>query len=114
MGLKITVKEINDIVVIELIGTLDTNTSPEAEDEILISLGKGAKKMVLDLENTRYVSSAGLRIFLATAKRIMANSGSVILCNPNVIVKEILDVSGFSTIINVKATLDDALEALAS
>lgn len=112
MGLKITLKEIKDIVVIEFIGTLDTNTSPEAEVEILKSLEKGAKKMVLDLENTRYVSSAGLRIFLATAKRIMANSGSVILCHPNKIVKEILDVSGFSTIMDVKATVEEAQEAL--
>ena len=112
MSLKITLKEINDVVVVALIGNLDTNTSPDAEVEINKSLEKGTKKMLINLEDTRYVSSAGLRIFLATAKKIMANSGRVILCHPNTIVKEILDVSGFSTIIDVKATVDEALKEI--
>ena len=110
MSLKITLKEINDVVIISLIGTLDTNTSPEAEVEINKSLDNGANKMAIDLENTRYVSSAGLRIFLATAKKMMAKSGMVILCHPNEIVKDILHVSGFNTIIVVKATVQEALK----
>lgn len=110
MSLKITLKEINDIIIIGLNGTLDTNTSPEAEVEINKSLDNGVSKMVINLEDTRYVSSAGLRIFLATAKKMMAKSGKVILCHPNDIVKDILHVSGFNTIIVVKATVEDALE----
>lgn len=112
MSLKITLKEINDIVIIGLNGTLDTNTSPEAEVEINKSLEKGATKMAIDLENTRYVSSAGLRIFLATAKKMMARSGKMILCHPNEIVKDILHVSGFNTIIDVKPTVEQALKEI--
>ena len=112
MSLEITLKEINDVVVVALKGDLDTNTSPVAEVEINKSLEKGTKKMLINLEDTRYVSSAGLRIFLATAKKIMANSGRVILCHPNAIVKEILDMSGFSTIIDVKATVEEALKEI--
>ena len=111
MSLEITLKEKNDVVIISLIGTLDTNTSPEAEVEINKSLDDGADKMAIDLENTRYVSSAGLRVFLATAKKMMAKSGNVILCQPNDIVEEILHVSGFNKIIEVKRTLNEALNA---
>ena len=114
MGLEIKKREIDEVVIIDCDGTLDTNTSPQAEAEINLSLEKGVTKMVIDLENTRYVSSAGLRIFLATAKRIMANSGTVILANPNEIVKDILKVSGFDTIIEVRPTVEAALEALNS
>ncbi len=110
MSLQITLKEINDVSIIGLDGTLDTNTSPEAEVEIIKSLEKGTKKMIINLENTRYVSSAGLRIFLGTAKKMMANSGRVILCHPNEIVKDILNVSGFNTIIDVRSTEEKALE----
>jgi anti-sigma B factor antagonist len=112
MSLKITLKEINDVVIIGLNGTLDTNTSPEAEVEIIKSLEQGTKKMLINLENTRYVSSAGLRIFLGTAKRMQTNSGRVILCHPNEIVKDILHVSGFNTIIDVKATQEEALKEI--
>jgi len=110
MSLEITLKETNDVVIISLIGTLDTNTSPEAEVEINKSLENGANKMAIDLENTRYVSSAGLRIFLATAKKMMAKSGNVILCRPNDIVKEILHVSGFNKIIDVRGSVEEALD----
>ncbi|MCA0930860.1 STAS domain-containing protein [Lutimonas saemankumensis] len=109
MSLEIKLKEIQDKIVIAFIGTLDTNTSPVAEDAILELLDKGTKKMLIDLEQTRYVSSAGLRVFLATAKRIMANSGTLTLCHPNEIVKDILTVSGFNTIIDVSPTVKDAL-----
>ena len=44
MSLKITLKEINEVVIIGLIGTLDTNTSPEAEVEINKSLENGVQK----------------------------------------------------------------------
>ena len=112
MSLKITLKEINDVVIIGLNGTLDTNTSPEAEIEIFKSLEQGAKKMILNLESTRYVSSAGLRVFLGTAKKMMAGSGKVILCHPNDIVKDILNVSGFNTIIDVRSTEEEALHEI--
>lgn len=114
MGLEIKIKEIDDVVVVDCNGTLDTNTSPEAEAQINESLEKGTKKMIIDLENTKYVSSAGLRVFLATAKRIMANSGGMILSRPNEIVKDILQVSGFNTIIEVKPSLEEALKAFKS
>lgn len=112
MALNITIKEESDKIIIGLVGNLDTNTSPEAEDEINKYLEKGVNKILIDLEHTRYVSSAGLRIFLATAKKTTANSGMVMLCHPNKIVKEILDVSGFSTIIVVKPTIEDALKEM--
>ena len=109
MGLEIRLKELNEIVVIELVGNLDTNTAPTAEKEINEYIEKGIKKIVINLKETGYVSSAGLRIFLATAKKMTATGGAVKLCCPNEVVQEILDISGFSTILDVKETEDQAL-----
>jgi anti-sigma B factor antagonist len=72
----------------------------------------GIQKMLIDLSETDYVSSAGLRIFLATAKKITANGGQVKLSNPNAVVREILDISGFSTILDVKDTKSEAISAI--
>lgn len=109
MALDIKVKEIEDIIILELVGNLDTNTSPLTEAKINECLNNGCKKMIIDLENTRFVSSAGLRVFLVTAKKITANSGALNLCSPNEVVKEILAISGFDTIIPVKNTVEEAL-----
>ena len=109
MGLEIKVKNENAVVIIQLVGNLDTNTAPDAEAEINKWLGEGSKKMVINLKETKYVSSAGLRIFLATAKKMTAAGGAVKFCCPNEIVKEILDISGFSTILDVRDSEEDAI-----
>jgi len=112
MSLEIIVNEVNEVVVIGLVGNLDTNTALDAETEINSWLEKDAKKMVVDLEEAKYVSSAGLRVFLATAKKMTAAGGAVIFCSPNEVVKEILDISGFSTILNIKETQEEALNEI--
>jgi anti-sigma B factor antagonist len=112
MALEVNVNEINDIVIVKLLGNLDTNTAPDAESEINKKLEEGVQKMVINLEQTNYVSSAGLRIFLATAKKITASGGVLKLCGANDVVQEILDISGFSTILDVKKTEEEALAAL--
>ena len=112
MGLEVKANEVNGVVVVKLLGNLDTNTAPDAESEINNWLEKGTQKMVINLEETKYVSSAGLRIFLATAKKMTAREGAVKLCCPNEVVQEILDISGFSTILDVKKTEEEALDAL--
>ena len=112
MALEVNVDEVNDVVVIKLVGNLDTNTAPDAETEINNWLGKDTKKMVVNLEEAKYVSSAGLRVFLATAKKMTAAGGTVMFCSPNEVVKEILDISGFSTILNLKGTQEEALNEI--
>jgi anti-sigma B factor antagonist len=112
MGLEVNTNKVNDVVVVKLLGNLDTNTAPDAEAEINNWLNEGTQKMIISLEQTNYVSSAGLRIFLATAKKITASRGVLKLCGANDVVQEILDISGFSTILDVKKSEDEALNAL--
>ena len=112
MGLEVNANKVNDVVIVKLLGNLDTNTAPDAEAEINKLLDEGAQKMIISLEQTNFVSSAGLRIFLATAKKITASGGVLKLCGANDVVQEILDISGFSTILDVKKTEEEALSAL--
>ena len=110
--MEIIVNEIDGITLVSINGKLDSTTAPVAENEINSILEKQVKKMVVSLKDTAYVSSAGLRVFLATAKKMTAAGGAVKFCSPNDIVKEILDVSGFTTILDVKSTEEEALGSL--
>jgi anti-sigma B factor antagonist len=109
MALEVITKEINDVIVVDLKGNLDTNTAPDAETRINDYLESGTKKIIINLGQTQYVSSAGLRVFLATAKKLTASGGAFKLCGANEVVQEILDISGFSTILIVKKTEEEAL-----
>ena len=101
---------IDDIIVFRFAGNLDTGTSPNAESAVNRELENQPKKMIFDLSKTEFVSSAGLRVFLATAKKLAANGGVLKLCAANKIVKDILEISGFDTFLEVKDSLDKALK----
>lgn len=95
---------------VRLEGNLDTNTSGEAHEYLNEAIDGGVRKMVVNLENVDFVSSAGLRILLATAKRLSGEGGSLRICGLNETVSEVFEISGFSTILNVFHSEGDALE----
>jgi anti-sigma B factor antagonist len=107
--MQINTIEKDGISIVDLEGRLDTNTSTEAEKALIALLDGGANKILLNFGGLDFVSSAGLRIVLATAKKLKASGGELRLCSLNEIVQEIFDISGFSTLLNVHKDLDAAL-----
>ncbi|MDC0325791.1 STAS domain-containing protein [bacterium] len=89
---------------------LDTNTAPDAETGLALQLEKGNSKIIIDFKNTDYISSAGLRVILKSAKMAKQNSGLVVLCNANSQIHEVLEISGFLTMLKHFDNLDDALQ----
>lgn len=74
-------------------GKIDSNNAPEFEKEIMAAL-----PTEIDASELAYISSAGLRVLLKLTKAV----GDVTLINVNSEVYEILDVTGFTSIVNVK------------
>ena len=108
--MEIKFRESDSVKIVELIGNLDTNTAPEAESFLTKLMDDGDKNILVTLENLEYISSAGLRVFLGTAKRIKSEGGKFELCQLNETVQEIFDMSGFSTILNVFKDESEALD----
>lgn len=110
--MDINVRESGEIRIVDFNGRLDTGTSPQAESAIAGLLDSGHAKIIINLAGTDYVSSSGLRVLLIAAKRVSAIKGKLKITQPNAVVKEILDISGFSTILDVKASEDEALSEM--
>ena len=85
---------------ITLNGRLDTITAPRLEAELKGCLG-GVEHLVLDFAELTYLSSAGLRVLLATQK-IMNKQGDMVVRNVNDIIAEIFDVTGFCDILTIE------------
>ncbi len=85
---------------IALEGRLDTSTAPQLESELRDALN-GIENLVFDLEKLVYVSSAGLRVFLATQKT-MARQGSMVIRNVQPDIMEIFEVTGFVDILTIE------------
>ena len=109
-SMDITTRTQNDVTVVALAGNLDSNTSPQAQQALDRILAGGGRKMVVDFTALDYISSAGLRVLLGTAKRLSGAGGALHLFGLNETVQEVFDISGFSTILAVFATEADALK----
>jgi len=109
--METTIKESNGIQIVAFTGNLDTNTAPAAENQINELLAAGADKVLINFEELNYISSAGLRVLLATAKKMMASNGSLKICSLNKTVQEVFDISGFSTILSLEPNEAEALAA---
>ena len=99
--MKISTELDEGVTIIAFEGSLDTNTAPDAESAIDEIVQGGATKLLVDFESLDYISSAGLRVLLATAKKLNPAGGSLRLCGLNENVNEVFEISGFSTILQI-------------
>ena len=95
-----------------LSGRLDQSTAGELEARCADEVDKQTTRLVFDVSELEYVSSAGLRVILATAKRLRGAGGGAAVCGATGVVAEVLAISGFASLLPVTEDPDAALAAL--
>ena len=92
---------INGKTVLYLEGRLDTSNSSKLEKAVNETL-ETTDDIELDLSKLEYTSSSGLRVFLLTQKKVSEKGGNLVVSNVNEYIMEIFDITGFSSILNIK------------
>ena len=82
-------------------GRIDTITSQELDKEITEELGK-FDSLIIDFTDLEYISSAGLRVLIATQKKLKADDIPLVIRNVNDSVGEIFRMSGFDKILKIE------------
>lgn len=88
-------------LLVKLVGRLDSVTAPELEESLKGEL-ENAKEVEFDFSDLEYISSAGLRILLATQRTMSKQEGEMSVCGCNDTILEIFEVTGFSDIFTIK------------
>lgn len=92
----------NEILTLYLQGELNSSNSEDVGEEIEeITSSKEFNKIVFDLENLHYISSAGLRTIL----RVKQQHDDVSLINASLEVYDVFQMTGFTSIMNVQKAL---------
>ncbi|NTV98778.1 MAG: STAS domain-containing protein [Chlorobiaceae bacterium] len=99
-------------MVVSVSGRMDAVTAPEYEQKFEEMLSSGETDFVIDFSKLEYISSAGLRALLSTSKKIRGNNGKIHLANVIGNVREVFDISGFSGIFPVQASVAAALKVI--
>ena len=107
MDIKVTNKE--NATILSLAGRIDTATAPELEQAINREIDGGHRKILLDFSGVSYISSGGLRVLLATAKKLKNAGDKFGICGLSAEVLKILKLAGFTSIFSIYPSEGEAL-----
>jgi anti-sigma B factor antagonist len=99
----------SDLHLLRLFGALDGLTYLELLKSLNQSIDNNATRIVLDMSEVDYVSSAGLRVLLQGAKSLKEINGEIVLFAMNSTVKEVFKISGFDSLFRSYATETEAI-----
>lgn len=105
-------ENIDGVSVIILKGRLNISTTSSLEEVFNKLFDEGSKKIVVECRELEYISSAGLRALLSAAKRFKKISGEISLSSLTPSVKQVFEISGFTSIFPIYSTQDEALKFL--
>jgi anti-sigma B factor antagonist len=108
--MEINIETLGKVKIVSLQGRLDANSSPLVEKQLLALVEQGEQRLVLDLSGLLYISSLGLRIFIATAKSIQKVNGKLALSGLSEHIFEIFKIAHFTSIFSIFSTRDKAVE----
>ena len=98
--MELTEKKSGDVSILEFAGRLDAYSATEGEKKIDSLMDAGKSKLVLNLDKLEYISSSGLRVFLAELKKARKQQGDLKLACMKPYIKEVFGIAGlpsFST-----------------
>jgi anti-anti-sigma factor len=130
MEINITnVKDQVAVSIIQVAGRVDSATAEELQKKVSETITSGARKLIFDLKEVPYMSSAGLRVLLKTFHKLRELSGDekendtyrhiadgsyhaahLKLLNPSPNVLEVLKISGFDMLVSIEHDMEKALK----
>ncbi|MEW6753394.1 MAG: STAS domain-containing protein [Candidatus Latescibacterota bacterium] len=109
--MEIQARKEGPVTVVELAGDLDTNTAPEAQEQILPLVEDGSR-LLLDVSRVPYMSSAGLRVMLSLYRRVASQNGELVLVGLSEEIRDTMEVTGFLGFFSTCQTYEAGLATL--
>ena len=109
--MKITEESIENILIISVSERIDLITSRNLETVLNRAIEKN-QWIIVDLKDTEYICSSGLRVLLAGLKRLKAKNGDLRLVSLQPVVWEVFEMSGLSNLFSLHANLREALNSI--
>lgn len=111
--MDINIKTVEDVKVVELNGDVDANTAPTVQQQV-VPLAEPGSKILMDMTQVPYMSSAGLRMLLSMYRQTEAKKGKLVLVGLSEELQDTMSVTGFLDFFTTCETVDRGLEALKS
>ncbi len=95
-------------------GRLDQNLTPRLEQALLNLLGETRPRLIVDLSESTYINSVGLRTLVTAWRRARQQGGDLVLCGLQGRLAEIFEMIGFDKLFRLFPTWQAAYTSLIS
>lgn len=112
--MELVINRSNGILVAEAWTRVDGANAGEFEAALSDAIDANDRAVIIDFEHLAYISSAGLRVILLTAKTLRRQSAKFGICGLGDPIREVFEISGFDKVISVYGSRADALAAVDS
>ena len=99
--MQVTITSEGEKTLVKLNGRLDTTNAAEFQASIQPLMSLENPDIEIDCSEMEYTSSQGLRLFLMLQKNVSMRNGKMVMKNMQPQVKEVFDITGFSSIIKI-------------
>lgn len=107
-GFEVSRNDYDQISVLYLSGFLDAHTAPKFEDGLQKLIKEERVRIIVNLKNLDYISSAGLGVFMGFIEEIRDKGGDIKLSNLSAKVFKVFDLLGFPALYEI---YDDEMQA---
>ena len=110
--MDVTTERQDGVLSVQVGGRIDGSNVAEFEEAIRTAIEESDRAVIMDFEKLVYISSAGLRAILLTAKSLGNRNAKFALCSLSDQIREVFEISGFDKIITIYPSKAEALASL--
>ncbi len=107
--LEVNVSYIHEVAIVEAKGRIDSSTAAAFGEALTGAVDAGSARVVLDLSEVDYMSSAGLREIVTAFKKARSLQGDIRVAEPAPRVLEVLELSGLDTFMKIYPSRAEAV-----
>lgn len=100
------------VTVVSLRGRLDSVAAPSLGERLTGTLSTPGRRLLIELSQLEYISSAGFRVLLLAARRATETEGRIVLCGVTGKVRQLFDLGGFLDLFMISGSRDEGVAAL--
>ena len=112
--MQISISKREGVTVVNIIGSVDTFTADDLTTTFKKLVDEGATKIIANMKDAEYVSSAGLRSFLTGMKAARAKGGDLRLAALKLPVQRVMQLSGFTKVFGIDEDVGASFTTLTS
>ena len=102
-------ERMDQVTALSVKGRIDSTTALQFGQKLESAVAVPSGRLVVDLRDLDYISSAGFRVLLVAAKRADQSGSRLVLCGLSSKVRQLFDVGGFLDLFAITATRDEAI-----